>query len=315
MNNEFTLNGSTQSWTRHWVVRLLVLVVIVETATPLMYGMFMVSELLHPWDPYHLSGIMCALIGLTALGSMILLEHRHIGGHSTMASGLIPTSQSPRLFVGGVLWATVMIAAVGLVAVALGARLVESQLSLGRYSLAFSIALSTGEELVFRAGMLSIVSERFGSVTGVIVTSLVFGLIHLGNPDAGLLSTLNTVLIGLAFGVTTVRSGSIWTAVGCHATWNLLVALFFGTVSGFAGSEMGLSWFTLVTDESSLTTTLFPGAYGIEASPLATLVIIISFPFLRHISRPDPYIMAARYRDAFSTRHSPVTIPHSITQS
>ena len=164
------------------------------------------------------------------------------------------------------------------------------------------IVASVGEEVLFRSTMLRVLKDRFGPGTAIIVTSVLFSVAHAGNASASMISSINTFLIAVAFGTVIAVGGSIWVAAACHAAWNVLVALFFGAVSG---NDVGLSWMKLVpNDASTLNAVLLGDAYGIESGLLCTAVITISLGFIRHIVVVDPFVTAARYRVAFSRDRS-----------
>ena len=96
------------------------------------------------------------------------------------------------------------------------------------------------EELLCRGWLMNEFIERFGDTRknilfSIIISSLVFGLIHFGNLGAGqsLLLTLGQVLgaslIGLAFGSIYYRTKNIWTVAFLHGFWDF--AVFFGQVN------------------------------------------------------------------------------------
>lgn len=113
--------------------------------------------------------------------------------------------------------------------------------------------------------------EMVGAWSASIFTGLLFGAIHLGNPNASLWGFIDTVLIGVLFGILMARSGSLWLLWGLHFGWNLSLGLLFGLpVSGvrqfsvlWTGSADGPRWLT-------------GGDYGIEASATAALLILVT---------------------------------------
>ena len=71
------------------------------------------------------------------------------------------------------------------------------------------------EEVVFRGVLLSSLGARWGTVTAVIASSLVFASVHV---NAFLL--LPILIASLFFGLLYVRFESLWPAVLCHAVFN-----------------------------------------------------------------------------------------------
>ncbi|MEG1886796.1 MAG: type II CAAX endopeptidase family protein [Oscillospiraceae bacterium] len=67
------------------------------------------------------------------------------------------------------------------------------------------------EEFAFRGVILSILKKRFSPTSSIIISAVVFGLVH-GN----LVQIPFALLMGLAFGYITVYSGSLWPAIIAH---------------------------------------------------------------------------------------------------
>jgi membrane protease YdiL (CAAX protease family) len=88
-----------------------------------------------------------------------------------------------------------------------------------------------GEELLFRGILYSMFRERWGIWLGVLVSSLLFGLIH-GNLAVGLTGFLLGILTAIVF----EYSDSLWTAVLVHALNNSIkiVLLYLLVVLGFS---------------------------------------------------------------------------------
>lgn len=117
------------------------------------------------------------------------------------------------------------------------------------------------EELLFR-GILQRWIEAFaGSWAGLILTSLLFGFAHYGNPNATILSCLWIAIeAGILLGGAYMLTGSLWLSMGMHAAWNFTQGEIFDVpVSGL--DEHGL-----VQAQMSGPPLLTGGAFGLEAS-------------------------------------------------
>lgn len=88
------------------------------------------------------------------------------------------------------------------------------------FALLFFTIPAAAEEALVRGYPLLVLREAGGAGVAVGVTSTVFGLLHLGNPGASVLSTANVILAGVWLGVVTVRTRSLWWATGAHIGWN-----------------------------------------------------------------------------------------------
>jgi membrane protease YdiL (CAAX protease family) len=147
----------------------------------------------------------------------------------------------------------------------------------------FFIAVGVNEELLIRGYQLKNMSEglnfaavgpRGAILLAVFISSSVFGLLHLPNPNTTALSTMNIALAGFLLAAGYVLSGQLAIPIGLHITWNF----FQGNVFGFPVS--GLEWFQttfIVTDQSGpqLWT---GGGFGPEGGllvPVATFVGVL----------------------------------------
>ncbi len=104
---------------------------------------------------------------------------------------------------------------------------------------------AVAEELLLRGVPLQALKRGLGSTAAVLLTGATFGLLHLTNPNASLVAALNVALVGVWFGVLTVRTGSLWMSLGLHGSWNFFEGFVFGQpVSGLTPSQSLLvgSW-------------------------------------------------------------------------
>jgi membrane protease YdiL (CAAX protease family) len=130
--------------------------------------------------------------------------------------------------------------------------------------------VAVNEEIVFRGVLTRILAERFGGWAALVVSSLLFGAMHLINSDATVWGALSIVVTGgLFFGVLYLATRSLWLVIGFHFAWNTIQAGVFGVhSSGQDESEHSL-YRTVLSGEEWLT----GGSFGPEAS-VVTLVVI-----------------------------------------
>lgn len=127
------------------------------------------------------------------------------------------------------------------------------------------------EEVLFRLIILRLLWRAFGAWPALGLSALIFGLVHLPNPNADLFSALCiAVEAGVMLATFYILTGRAWVSIGVHAGWNFTQGWIFGAAvsgtSGFAGGP-------LVTQPAEgVASWLSGGAFGPEAS-LAGLIV------------------------------------------
>jgi membrane protease YdiL (CAAX protease family) len=139
-------------------------------------------------------------------------------------------------------------------------------------SLALRDSIRSGvlEELVLRLVFFRLIWRAFGIWPALIVAPLLFGALHLANPDSSLFAAA-CLIAGEGIGIGLyLLTGRIWAAIGMHAAWNFTQGWIFGAAVsgtvGIAGGPLALRPVAGVSDRLS------GGGFGPEAS-LAALVV------------------------------------------
>jgi len=132
---------------------------------------------------------------------------------------------------------------------------------------AVALALSSGifEELLFRGVLFRSVEDMLGSWIALIVSSTVFGFVHLLNPGGTLLGAIYiSVEAGLLLAAAYMLTRRLWLSIGFHMSWNYVQsAIFSGIVSG------GVSDPGLIRSNIRGPDVLTGGNFGFEASIIA----------------------------------------------
>ena len=132
------------------------------------------------------------------------------------------------------------------------------------------MAVSSGvfEELLFRGVLFGSIERMFGSWAALVVSSLVFGLVHLMNPQGTLEGALFiAVEAGILLAGAYMLTGRLWMSMGFHFAWNYTQeAIFSGIVSG-TDAAPGLIKATINGPDL-----LTGGSFGLESSVLALAV-------------------------------------------
>lgn len=100
--------------------------------------------------------------------------------------------------------------------------------------LVFYTLVAVAEEVMFRGMIHRIVEERFGTAVALTVGSLLFGALHIFNPDASLGAVLGIALAaGILIGASYTLTGGLWAPIGIHFAWNFTQGTVFDlSVSG-----------------------------------------------------------------------------------
>lgn len=118
-----------------------------------------------------------------------------------------------------ILWGFVLILSLGVIIEPLTASFDDSYLEQlskimgsGDWFLLSALVLAPlFEEILFRGVIQGSITSRYGAVVGIVVSSVIFGLVH-GNP----IQMCNAFFIGLVFGYIYHRTNTIWSVVLLH---------------------------------------------------------------------------------------------------
>ena len=134
--------------------------------------------------------------------------------------------------------------------------------------LAIAIVSGVVEETLFRGIVLRHMETLIGTWGALALTSALFGILHITNPDATWWSSLAIALeAGILLGAAYLLTRRLWLAIGIHAAWNFTQGWVFSVpVSGgdaplglFITRRIGPDWLT-------------GGDFGLEASAVAMVV-------------------------------------------
>ena len=141
------------------------------------------------------------------------------------------------------------------------------------YFFLFTI-VSLNEEIAIRGYILHNLSSSFNKYVALIISSLVFMIMHLGNPNIGILPLVNLFLAGIFLGIYTIHKNNLWFPIGAHLTWNYLQ----GPIFGFEVSGNKIN--SLFEQKPNGHELLTGGNFGFEGSIILTLFLMISIFYM-----------------------------------
>ena len=141
------------------------------------------------------------------------------------------------------------------------------------------------EELLCRGYLLTNLAEGFhfartgpgwAIVAAVLLSSGLFGMTHVTNPNANVMGTVSALLGGLITAVGYVMTGRLALPIGLHATWNFFQCAVFG--STVSGMDFGSP--SLFVIERTGPELWIGGAYGLESGLLFNLAALLTIPLI-----------------------------------
>ena len=137
------------------------------------------------------------------------------------------------------------------------------------------------EEIVTRGWLLNVLSTKYNIGVGLLISSTLFGLMHLTNPNVNYIAVINIILVGLFYGLYVIKTNDLWAVCGMHSAWNFAQGHIFGfKVSGLDVSVGSLIDLNLVGSDF-----VTGGIFGPEAGITATFILLASIGILLFIDK------------------------------
>ena len=128
------------------------------------------------------------------------------------------------------------------------------------------------EEVATRGWLLTRIAARTNLPLAIVISSSLFGILHMGNAGVTFLSVLNIILDGVLAGLLFIYTDSIWLVVAQHGTWNYVQGNLLGFQVSGTGADASIFSFTMGDGPDWLT----GGAFGVEGSIITTIVLLVS---------------------------------------
>jgi len=126
----------------------------------------------------------------------------------------------------------------------------------------FFLMVAISEEVIFRGFVLTNFTNRMSTRSAILISSLIFSLAHIANPNFGWIGFLNIFLSGVLMSILYLKNNNLSYPVGLHFSWNL-----FQNLLGFPVSGQKLDGL-LSVQYLSTKTAITGGEFGLEGSLL-----------------------------------------------
>jgi membrane protease YdiL (CAAX protease family) len=157
----------------------------------------------------------------------------------------------------------------------LAPALAGNSLAIAGFGIATFLPAAFFEEVVMRGYLFNTIRESFGWRGALIVTSAIFGLLHMGNPNVDAESVLLVILAGFFLGAILLATGSLFAAGMAHFGWNWMMAAVLHTE--VSGVRFPVADFRIVDNGPDWLT---GGAWGPEGGLAAGVGMIVAFIYL-----------------------------------
>lgn len=224
------------------------------------------------------ANITIAFFGFMGMLGMAWIFRRFIDGKTFKSLGF-GFSEYKKDFIIGLLFGFILIASGFVILLLLGNLSLSDTnfnipLLIG-YILLFTIG-SLNEEIMIRGYILTNFCDSMNKYIALIVSSLLFAIMHLANANVTVLSFVNIFLAGILLGIYYIHKRNLWFPISLHFSWNF----FQGPIFGFEVSGVDVTG--VIIQDIQGPDLITGGTFGFEGSIIATLLMVISIVLLHY---------------------------------
>ena len=140
--------------------------------------------------------------------------------------------------------------------------------------LLFYIGVGFFEETLSRGFVMTALKTTRNKWVIVLLSSLIFGLLHIASPNMTLLSLVNITIFGVLFAYLFIKTGRLWAPIGIHISWNFvhgnIIGSFTNQIAPISIAQMeviGAKWLT-------------GGEFGLGGGVIFTLVALFGLAYV-----------------------------------
>lgn len=158
--------------------------------------------------------------------------------------------------------------------------------------LAMAFTSAIVEEILIRGIIFRITEEKLGSYFALLISAILFGAMHLGNPNSSLTVAIGLAIqAGLLLAAAYIYSRNLWFPIAIHFAWNFTQSAIYG--ANVSGTTMAK---TLITSKIEGAEWFTGGQFGPEGSIQATAFCFIATVILLILSHKEGKIISPYWR-------------------
>lgn len=147
------------------------------------------------------------------------------------------------------------------------------------YSIGIFVFVAVSEEVFTRGYILRNLAFSFNKYMALVVSALIFSLMHLANPNANVVGLSIIFLSGLVLGLPYLYTKNLWFPIALHFSWNF----FQGPIFGFNVS--GLNFYKLIETKYATANNWNGGEFGFEGSIVAVFFLLCALTAIYFLFR------------------------------
>jgi membrane protease YdiL (CAAX protease family) len=233
--------------------------------------------------------LVVQVVTFLSVNISVYLARRYFDRRSMVSLGLVWNSKAIRDLLYGITLSGLMMAMVFLIEWVAGWLTFESfawnteppsEVITG-ILIILGIFILTGwqEELLTRGYQLQNLIEGTGLIMGLVLSSIIFAILHVSNPNYLWSALIGLIAAGLFLAYGYLRTMQLWLPIGLHIGWNF----FEGAIFGFPVS--GLKTFQLINHVDTGPVFFTGGAFGPEAGFILLPILLIGVGLVHWYTR------------------------------
>lgn len=140
------------------------------------------------------------------------------------------------------------------------------------------------EEFQFRGMIFKSLSEKYKMSTTIIISGLIFSIVHGLNPGITIPALLNIAFVGFGFGYIYYKTKSLWLVSAIHSTWNFFQGPVYGSLVSGGKNNLSLFISTPIKGKEFLN----GGNFGFEGGIITTVIsLTLLFIFILFIKNKN----------------------------